>query len=195
MPEKVSDIGWTEEARAAALEARLHTKPVPLNALQKVGVFFSQKGWPYKVVNYNPENKNYDILTSKRTFAEAYNSSLGTHVIQTHGTAAEVEQQVRGTSRPSPSEGAALGRRAATGFILGGPMGAALGAATSSRLGGEKMYQLPTPIITSKVREPVITVAPPLPHLNAPRPTVSPAGPDTDPDAEAKIAAMYGRDP
>lgn len=54
--------------------------------------------FPYKVANFDPETNQYKVITTRSSFAEAYNHPSGTHVIQTHGTSAEVEQQARGAS-------------------------------------------------------------------------------------------------
>jgi hypothetical protein len=110
--------------------------------------FFSRKDLPFKVVRHDPEAQNYKIISSKWNFAEAYNYADGTHVIQTHGTDVDLERMVRGEVSSS-TEGLSAAKRAGVGFLLGGPVGAALGAAASGSKHG-KWYELPAPIITDR---------------------------------------------
>ena len=87
-------------------------------------------------------------LLQKWTFGEAYKHPDGTHVVQTHGTDADLQRMVRGEVSTS-AEGSSTAQRVGVGFLSGGPAGAAIGAATSgSRFGN--WYELPTPIITAK---------------------------------------------
>jgi hypothetical protein len=116
---------------------------------------FSRKDLPYKVTNYDPQRRQYDVITSKRSFAEAYSHPYGTHVVQTHGTSAEVEQQARGFSTPVSSHGSDVGQRAGIGYLLGGVTGAAIGAASAARKGA-KLYALPNPVITPKKAMPTL---------------------------------------
>jgi len=50
-----------------------------------------RKDLPFKIAEYDSQNKQYRIIGSKWTFAEAYSQRRGTHVIQTHGTDAELQ--------------------------------------------------------------------------------------------------------
>ena len=107
------------EAREAAAE---FNKPI-------------NKSLPYKVATYNPDTDSYKIITSFPTFREANSYPTGTHVIQTH----------------EPSAAAATSnaaQRAGVGFLLAGPLGAAVGAATSESKGG--WVELNEPVVTEK---------------------------------------------
>ena len=108
----------------------------------------SRKDLPFKVAEYDPEAHNYKIITSKWTFGEAYKHPDGTHVVQTHGTDADLQRMVRGEVSTS-AEGSSTAQRVGVGFLFGGPAGAAIGAATSGSKFGN-WYELPTPIITAK---------------------------------------------
>jgi hypothetical protein len=108
---------------------------------------FSRKDLPFKVAERIPGAHAFNVITSSWTFADAYNHRLGTHVIQTHGSSADVEQQARGIAG-SPS-GNATAARVGAGFLLGGAAGAAVGAATSGSK-HSRWYELPTPIVTPK---------------------------------------------
>jgi hypothetical protein len=110
---------------------------------------FSNMKFPYKVANYDPKTNTFSEFHSFRTFAEAYNYPSGTHVVQTHGTSAQVEQMVRGSSSGSPSsEGTNMARRAMAGALIAGPLGAEIGALTTRR--GDETYRLPSRIVTAK---------------------------------------------
>ena len=78
--------------------------------------FLSRKDLPFKVAKHDPEAHNYKIITSKWTFAEAYNYPGGTHVIQTHGTDADLQRMVRGEVSTS-AEGVIGGSASGSGFF------------------------------------------------------------------------------
>jgi hypothetical protein len=110
--------------------------------------------YPYKLANYDPGTNTYTLLTSVPTFAEAYIYNRGTHVIQTHGTAAELEQMATARTSPQSSEGVRMAKRA----MIGGALGGALGAAGAALFGGKtQLYPLPQSIITFKPeRKPIL---------------------------------------
>jgi hypothetical protein len=153
----------TEEAREAARIAREEASEVARIAREKAAPGWPERlgyalrrvlsggGYsikPYKLANYDKATDKYHVIGAFDTFAEAYNHPDGTHVIQTHGTSADVERQVRGEAGDK-SAGANIGKRAGIGWLVAGPLGAAVGAASSA--GGDKpINQLPTPIITAK---------------------------------------------
>jgi hypothetical protein len=112
----------------------------------------SRKDLPFKVADYDHETDTYHIINSKASFPEAYNHPTGTHVIQTLGTAAEFEQQVRGAASAQATEGSDVSKRAGIGFLLGGVTGAAIGAATSGKgdWRNKPWFTLPNPVITPK---------------------------------------------
>jgi len=87
------------------------TRP-KVSLLERIENFFnhnsdalSRKDLPFKVADYDHETDTYHIINSKASFPEAYNHPTGTHVIQTLGTAAEFEQQVRGLLLPKLLKG------------------------------------------------------------------------------------------
>jgi hypothetical protein len=127
------DVGWIEAAREAARAVR---------------EAMSMRDLPYKVTQYNPDTRDHRILTSKWTLGEAYNYPRGTHVVQTHGTDAEVHQMLHGN--PVGGEGdASTAKMVGAGYLLGGFPGAAIGGMASGTKYG-KWYKLPSPIITPK---------------------------------------------
>ena len=149
-----TNIGWTEEAREAALAARrahLTTGGV---------VFGTPRPLPYKAMHRAPDGK-WRVLAGYKDFPSAYNHVGATHVLQTHGTAAEGEQQARGAvsgeGNVPPSRGANMARGAiigglAGGFAVGGPVGAAVGVAAGALMGSKKeqpLYELPSPILSA----------------------------------------------
>jgi hypothetical protein len=105
--------------------------------------FFGRVDLPYKVTRYDPERQTHYVVASKRTFAEAYNHPKGTHVVHTHGTSEEVQRMVTGVASPEAS----ATKRIGIGFLLAGPIGAAVGAATS---GGGGTHKLPNAVVTPK---------------------------------------------
>jgi hypothetical protein len=70
--------------------------------------------------------------------------------MQTHESAADLERQARGFSEPG---GPDVARRVGGGFLLAGPLGAAVGALTGGGGRFSKWYELPTATITPKSRE------------------------------------------
>jgi hypothetical protein len=125
--------------------------------------YLKPEDYPFHVMERSP-NGQWRRISGYKTFMEAYNSPAGTHVLQTHGTAAQVEQQVGGMPSRSvePSIGETMARRAMGGYLLAGPAAAAFGASTTPRVGREyylggklnELYELPDPILSAKpVRE------------------------------------------
>jgi hypothetical protein len=123
------------------------------------------KEWPpraFKTAWHDPANNRYHVTGAFRSFAEAYNHPSGTHVIQTHGTSAEVEQHAReieGLSSPSSASGSggqgpAMAKGAAAGMLVAGPVGALVGAAIAG--GGkrdERWHEMRPPKITPKTQQ------------------------------------------
>jgi len=161
------DVGWTEEARAAALAVRAaksqgkyrEVKELPrhLTFPEKVhsllvrgdllGVPTVEKFLPFKVVkDLNHQDRTYKILTSKKTFAEAYAHPEGTHVVQTHGTLGEAERAARTAEGVQEPTGPKLAGTQTEQIVAEAEM-TALGALTGS---AQRRYELPTPIITPK---------------------------------------------
>ena len=117
---------------------------------------FNSDDYPYKSVERNKKGE-WKPVGWHNTFAEAYTHPQGTHVMQTHGTTAELEQQLRGTSSPAssatgPSTGVQMASGAAAGWLLAGPLGAAIGAMVGAdrKPREQQFYKLPNPIITPK---------------------------------------------
>lgn len=132
----------------------------------------SNRSYPYKVTRFDPKTGRYNVIGHDKTFSAAYSYPEGTHVMQTHGTNAEMQHAAN--VPPSTPEGTAVERlaiRAGAGFMVGapigaavggmagGPLGAGFGALTGGSLGaavgavaggGEPLYELPVPIITPK---------------------------------------------
>lgn len=167
----MADVGWTEEARQAALAARRAAIAGGLKSLNityddsRFAIAkpsrgrFSMTNTKYKVAKFNPKTNNYHVIDVTGSFPDAYYHPEGTHVIQINGTADEAEQQHKelfGTAvnlTPEIKRGSVVAR-AGIGFLLGGPIGAAIGAATASPgSGGDRnipQHALPVPIITPK---------------------------------------------
>jgi hypothetical protein len=74
----------------------------------------SRKDLPYKVATYDPQQRQFTIHTSKWTFPEAFTHPKGTHVVQTHASAAEYKKIVRGGGSAGGSSAA---QRAGVGFM------------------------------------------------------------------------------
>jgi hypothetical protein len=114
---------------------------------------------PFKVTRYDPQTNVYHTLATRKTFGEAYEHMMtrfrpdeATHVVQTHGTNEEIQQLVTGRTTPSspPSGGSSVARRAGIGYLLAGPMGAAVGAATQGAQKEAPLYKLPHLFITAR---------------------------------------------
>jgi hypothetical protein len=113
--------------------------------------------WPFKIAKYDPKTNSYKYIYVAKTFADAYAHPEGSHVVQTHGTAEEVENVARGIATPAalsrPDAGAKIGA-AGVGYLLAGAPGAAVGAAIGGKA-AKRMYELPVPIVTPKSPHPL----------------------------------------
>ena len=107
----------------------------------------ARKDFPFKVTQYDPDTKQHVIITSKKTFAEAYAYPGGTHVVQTHGNAQQLGSdgcwdELVGRVK----SGINMARRAVGGYLIAGPMGAAIGAMIGKH---DKVYRLPHFVVTA----------------------------------------------
>ena len=164
-PEPVPESGGKkspEESRAAALTAgrdRISYRVNPKESLYRsVLIARRAKDLPYKITKYDPDTGIHHVIGSAWSFANAYqHSDDGTHVVQTHGSEAEFERQIRGVASHPPtnpsggSKGTSMATGAAVGLLVAGPVGAAVGALVGSGGGPQaKWVELPRPIITEK---------------------------------------------
>jgi hypothetical protein len=127
-------------------------------------LFAPNKDKAFKVANKDPETGKYDIVSSHHSFIQAYGDPSGSHIIQTHGTAAELQRMVTEVpvaEQAGRSAGVGMAKRGLVGGIIGtviaGPIGGLIGASTGAATtpgtqGGwnERPYELPHPIITPK---------------------------------------------
>jgi len=177
----VEDIGWTEAAREAALAARRaaargaesiskwHQEAVtraaarareayehPKKQQPSIGsrienVFFTPpKNLPFKVVQFDPKSGNYTTLASYNNLEAAKGHPGGNYIIQTHEWVPELTSH-----EPTRSSRTSMGKRAAGGFLLAGPIGAAVGALTTPEPSGGiemkyKAQKLPESVIHPK---------------------------------------------
>jgi hypothetical protein len=144
---KASQQRWHERLKSDFEEAIKREAADRLKGETKISYRRGDK--PYKVTQYNPKTKEHRIIASRWSFGEAYSYPGGTHVVQTHGTEAELRQQATG-EHVEPSVGAEMARRAVGGALIAGPIGAAAGAMTSSGSRYGKWYELPHPNIIPK---------------------------------------------
>lgn len=146
----MTNDAWAEESRIAAALTRARKEAKA-----------SKNAWPpmpYKVANHDQATNKYHILAAYKTQAEALAYPGGSHIIQTHGTMAELAQQRTGVIAPdakqSTNTGAAMAQRGAVGFMLGGALGAAVGVATGNTANepyaNERWHELSPPIVTVK---------------------------------------------
>jgi hypothetical protein len=131
---RYADVGWTEAKAAVKAAKEAHEA----NPSFFKGFFVSPKTYselPYKSVARDP-NGAWHSLGAHKTFVEAHMNKGATHVVQTHGTSAEFEQQVRGETPPSEKK------------IYWSPLTGFFGAGGPLKFGRPTYYELPHPILT-----------------------------------------------
>jgi hypothetical protein len=91
--------------------------------------------YPYKVTQFDPNTSRHNVIAEAKTFGRAYGYPAGTHVMQRHGTNAEVQHAANVSPLAEGTVVERLATRAGAGFIAGAPIGAAVGGLAGGPLG------------------------------------------------------------
>lgn len=91
--------------------------------------------YPYKITELDPKTGRYNIIAETKTFGMAYSHPDGTHVMQTHGTNAELQHSAHVSPLAESTAAGRIATQTGVGFMVGAPIGAAVGALAGGPLG------------------------------------------------------------